>query len=224
MLKNGIIYKGPSQLDGTPIVAIGVWSGSNKKTGKVLQTYILVDGSNPLEASKTGSDYAICGDCTMRGEVTTDPARKIAKNRRCYVNLGQGVLIVYKSYIKGNYKPANPIELGRGRFVRSGPMATHPQCPTPYGTRCYPRRKLGRPTHTKNLGDQISPCNPPTLFKRRSPIGRRVVARFELYRTLNLLTPKMKHCAPHPKKPDDGFNVQLASYARDLLRPSLLLS
>lgn len=120
MLKSGIIYKGPSQLDGTPIVAIGVWSGSNKKTGKVLQTYILVDGINPLEASKTGADFAICGDCTMRGDVTTEPARKIAKNRRCYVNLGQGVLIVYKSYIKGNYTPANPIELGRGRFVRVG--------------------------------------------------------------------------------------------------------
>ncbi len=79
-----------------------------------------LQGINPLEASKTGADFAICGDCPMRGEVTTEPARKIAKNRRCYVNLGQGVLIVYKSYIKGNYTPANPVELGRGRFVRVG--------------------------------------------------------------------------------------------------------
>ena len=125
---------------------------------------------------------------------------------------------------KGTTSPRILLSWDAGVSLGSGPMATHPQCPTPYGTRCYPRRKLGRPTHTKNLGDQISPCNPPTLFKRRSPIGRRVVARFELYRTLNLLTPKMKHCAPHPKKPDDGFNVQLASYARDLLRPSPLLS
>lgn len=120
MLKSGIIYKGPSQLDGTPIVAIAMLSRTNPKVGFAVQTYILVDGITPLEASKNGADFSICGDCTMRGEVTTDPARKIAKNRRCYVNLGQGPTIVYKSYLKGNYKPADPVDLGRGRFVRVG--------------------------------------------------------------------------------------------------------
>ena len=56
----------------------------------------------------------------MRGEVTTDPARKQAKGRRCYVNLGQGVLIVFKSYLRGVYQPADPATIGRGRFVRVG--------------------------------------------------------------------------------------------------------
>ena len=119
-MNSGIIYKGPSVIDGQPIVAIAMFSKANTKTGPVVQTYILVDGIPPLEASKTGADVSICGNCIMRGDTTTDPKRKQAKNRRCYVNLGQGPTIVYKSYMKGNYKPANPVDLGRNRFVRVG--------------------------------------------------------------------------------------------------------
>ena len=119
-MKSAILYKGPSVIDGKPIVAIAMFSKANTKTGPVVQTYILVEGMPPLEASKTGADFSICGDCAFRGEITTDPERKQAKNRRCYVNLGQGPTIVYKSYVKGIYKPGDPREMGRGRFVRVG--------------------------------------------------------------------------------------------------------
>ena len=123
-MKSGIIYNGPSLLDGKPIVAIATWSKRNTKTGAVVQTYILRSDINPLEASKTGEDFSICGDCTMRGEVNDDPKRKQAKGRRCYVNLGQGVLIVYKSFLRGVYDMANTKAgrntLGRDRFVRVG--------------------------------------------------------------------------------------------------------
>jgi len=119
-MKNAIIYNGPSLLDGKHIVVIATYSNRNKKTGHVVQTYILRGDLNPLEASKTGEDFSICGNCTMRGEVTTDPQRKQAKGRRCYVNLGQGVLIVYKSYLRGVYKEGAARDMGRGRFVRVG--------------------------------------------------------------------------------------------------------
>ena len=119
-MKSGIIYNGPSLLDGKPIVVIATFSNRNTKTGAVVQTYILRSDINPLEASKTGEDFSICGDCTMRGEVNDDPKRKIAKARRCYVNLGQGVLIVYKSFLRGVYQIAQPRDIGRGRFVRVG--------------------------------------------------------------------------------------------------------
>jgi hypothetical protein len=120
--KSGIIYHGPSVIDGKPIVAIAMYSKANTKTGPVLQTYILVDGIPPLEASKNGADFSICGDCIMRGDTNKDPKRKQAKNRRCYVNLGQGPTIVYKSYLKGNYQPAfsSLAALGRNRFIRVG--------------------------------------------------------------------------------------------------------
>ena len=119
-MKSAIIYNGPSLLDGQPIVVIATYSNRNTKTGKVVQTYILRSDINPLEASKTGQDFSICGSCPMRGEVTTDPKRKIAKGRKCYVNLGQGVLIVFKSYKRGVYKEGSARDMGRDRFVRVG--------------------------------------------------------------------------------------------------------
>jgi len=119
-MQHAIIYNGPSLLDGKPIVVIATYSNRNTKTGKVVQTYILRSDISPLEASKTGEDFSICGSCPMRGEVTTDPKRKIAKGRKCYVNLGQGVLIVFKSYKRGVYKEGDPRTMGRDRFVRVG--------------------------------------------------------------------------------------------------------
>jgi len=123
-LRAGIIYRGPSQIDGLPIVAIATYSDRNTKTGKVLQTYIIRSDLSPLEASKSGQDFSICGDCKFRGEANSDPDRKQAKNRKCYVNLGQGPTIVYKSFIRGVYPIANDhasrVELGENRVVRLG--------------------------------------------------------------------------------------------------------
>ena len=119
-MKHAIIYNGPSLLDGQPIVVIATFSKRNKKTGTVLQTYILREDMNPLEASKTGADYSICGDCVMRGAPTTDPKRKQAMGRRCYVNLGQGVLIVWRAYKRGIYREGSARDMGRGRIVRVG--------------------------------------------------------------------------------------------------------
>lgn len=123
-MQNGIIYEGPSLYDGKPIVVIATWSKRNSKTGGVLQTYVLVRDVDPREASKSGSDYTICGTCPHRGETTADPARKIAKNRTCYVKLGQGVLIAWRSYQRGVYPIATTETdrkaLGAGRVVRIG--------------------------------------------------------------------------------------------------------
>ena len=123
-MKSGVIYRGPSRIDGKPIVVIATYSNRNSKTGAVVQTYIEREDINPLEASKTGEDESICGTCPLRGTPTTDPTRKIAQGRRCYVNLGQGVLIVWRAYHKGVYPdaqdPASRASLGRGRVVRCG--------------------------------------------------------------------------------------------------------
>jgi len=74
-MQSAIIYNGPSLLDGQPIVVIATYSNRNRKTGHVVQTYILLRDINPLEASKTGADYSICGDCIMRGTPNDDPRR-----------------------------------------------------------------------------------------------------------------------------------------------------
>lgn len=115
MSNGAIIYRGPSQLDGKPIVviAIGFTSGSsNSKTGNMIQTHILREDIAPTDAIKTGDDVSICGQCVHRGDGT-------GKGRTCYVNVGQGPLVVWKTYQAGKY----PVWDGQGvagRMVRLG--------------------------------------------------------------------------------------------------------
>lgn len=121
---SSIIYRGPSLIDGQPIVAVALIKSGNRKTGNMVQTYILRDGISPCEASKTGADYSICGDCPLRGIPTDNPKKKQAEKRGCYVVLGQGPTIVYKSIQRGIYPQISGHEaiaaLGRGRMVRLG--------------------------------------------------------------------------------------------------------
>lgn len=61
-----VIYEGPSVLDGAPIVAIAVTASDNRKTGNMVQTYILRRDVHPSEALRTGDDASIRGDCKHR--------------------------------------------------------------------------------------------------------------------------------------------------------------
>lgn len=132
--KTGVIYRGPSLLDGKPIVAIATYTASNRKTGAMLQTYILREDIAPLAASKSGEDESICGDCPMRGVVTDDPARSMAKDRGCYVRIEQGPTIVWKALHRGAYPyvtlMSDVTELGRGRMVRLGTYGDPAAVPT----------------------------------------------------------------------------------------------
>jgi hypothetical protein len=226
-MKSGIIYKGPSLLDGKPIVVIATFSKRNAKTGAVVQTYILVDGINPLEASKTGADFSICGNCAMRGEVTTDPNRKQAKNRRCYVNLGQGVLIVYKSFLRGVYAVADNIaarkSIGRGRFVRVGtygdpaavPAAVWEELLSEADTfTAYSHQSGWRPDIAMQSADDYHSAS---VIHWKA--GRRT---FRVIAELGHLDSKTKRFAQHQKKQGGAYNVPHASFAKDLPLPSPL--
>lgn len=113
-----VIYRGPSLLDGAPIVVIAITSkSSNSKTGKMLQTYIIRDDMSPLEAVRTGADFCICGDCKHRGIN--------GQKRTCYVNLGRGPGGVFKCFLRGGYpdisdNPEAVRALGIARTVRLG--------------------------------------------------------------------------------------------------------
>lgn len=112
-----IIYQGPSLIDGAPIVVVAVGlkvTSKNRKTGNMIQTHILRADIAPTAAIKTGLDSSICGDCKHRGDGT-------GKGRTCYVNVGQGPLMVWKTYRAGKYPEACDIAaIGRGRLVRIG--------------------------------------------------------------------------------------------------------
>ena len=102
-----IFYQGPSMIDGSPIVAIATLKSGNRKTGAMLQTWILCDnGKNPIENSRLGLDSSICGDCIHKGTPDSTKESGWATNRTCYVLLHQAPLSVYNAYLRGAYDQA----------------------------------------------------------------------------------------------------------------------
>jgi hypothetical protein len=119
---NGFIfYRGPSMIDGAPIVAIatgiaGRKSRNEKTGGGLIQTWILRDDMSPVDAVKAGADVSICGDCVHRGD-------GYGANRSCYVTVFQAPLVVWKSSRKGLYPELTAeaaADLLEGRMVRLG--------------------------------------------------------------------------------------------------------
>ena len=66
---SGIIWKGESQYDNSPIMLLATGEdkpSSNIKTGAMIQLWILRTDMPPVEAVKQNLDGAVCGECTMR--------------------------------------------------------------------------------------------------------------------------------------------------------------
>lgn len=132
-IKSSIIYSGPSLIDGSPIVVVAIIKPNNIKTGDMVQTYIIRSDIDPLTASKSGQDYAICGNCIHRGKPTNDPKKKQAVDRSCYVTLYHGPLQVFKAFKRGAYPTATPEEIkriGEARMVRLGTYGDPLACPS----------------------------------------------------------------------------------------------
>jgi hypothetical protein len=109
-----VLYEGPSQLDGKPIIVILVGlarRSKNPKTGNMLQTHILRRDVDPIRAKLEGKDSTICGDC---------PHRELGT---CYVNVTQAPLAVWRAWKKRKYPRFNVRKhaaLFVGRFLRLG--------------------------------------------------------------------------------------------------------
>lgn len=115
-----IAYEGPSALDGAPIVVVvtGLRGSSNRKTGSMVQTFILRTDVHPLEALKTGADESICGSCEHRPIL----ARQSGK-APCYVDVSKAPANVWKAYRRGRYLKAPTHVIARaiaGRVLRIG--------------------------------------------------------------------------------------------------------
>jgi hypothetical protein len=124
-LKSALIYKGPSELDGKPIIVIAVAKSSNSKTGNMVQTFIMREDIHPVEALQQGEDESVCGDCLARP----------ANGGWCYVRVEQSVAGVWKCFHKmpnaraksgffAGYAEATSAEdiqaFGNGRAIRLG--------------------------------------------------------------------------------------------------------
>ncbi len=130
MSRGVVLYRGPSLIDGDPIVAIASWRSTNSKTGDIPQVWILREDMPPMRAIRSGADRSICGDCPLRGRVVDD--RNVG--RACYVVVHQAPTSVWLAYRRGVYRDVGRAQLGRlftGAFVRLGaygdPAAVPPE-------------------------------------------------------------------------------------------------
>ena len=97
-----VFYRGPSQFDGAPIVAIALFGrSSNRKTGAMVQTYIIRADVAPIDAVQLGLDRSACGSCALRALVGAGFV-----GRKCYVEVGRGPTMVGGAFQRGRYAPA----------------------------------------------------------------------------------------------------------------------
>lgn len=124
-LKRGyVIFKGPSKLDGRPIVVIATMKSANKKTGPMVQTWVIRSRISPVRMISLGLDYTICGTCIHSANVAKQKTRN-PWERDCYVNVAQAPQAVYRTFKAGKYPdiskdPAAIAALGIGREIRLG--------------------------------------------------------------------------------------------------------
>lgn len=106
-----LLYRGMSLLDpSSEIVVLGTKNSSNRKTGPMLQTWILRADIDPVRAVTRGTDTAICGTCPHRGDGH--------KNRSCYVSVGQGPR---QAWLGAKSSALNdPAAYAAGEYVRLG--------------------------------------------------------------------------------------------------------
>lgn len=87
-----VAYRGPSMLDGKPIVVVASFADdvrkANEKTGRMVQTWILRADVLPTEAAHAGTDASVCGPCPLRGKVLPTASGSTRNfGRSCYVVL-----------------------------------------------------------------------------------------------------------------------------------------
>jgi len=96
------------------VIATGFESPSdNRKTGPMIQIWILVRSMDPVRAIQEGLDRLICGSCVHRGNGD-------GSGRSCYVNVGQAPLGIWRAWKAGAYLPLPSISVFAGRRVRFG--------------------------------------------------------------------------------------------------------
>lgn len=124
---HGILYRGPSMLDGAPILAIGTYreTATNRKTGAMVQTWIIRADVDPIQAIASGADVSVCGQCPARGPTASETigAPGIYRERSCCPNVGQAPLAVFRAAVRGSYRLLghdDTARIGEGRMVRLG--------------------------------------------------------------------------------------------------------
>ena len=107
-ITSGIVYEGPSMLDGAPIVAVITdldGSSANPKTAGLAQLWIMRSDVAPMDALRTGKDGSVCGVGEHACKHSSVANGGVAG---CYVAVFFGPRSVYECYRKGGYTTLSP--------------------------------------------------------------------------------------------------------------------
>jgi hypothetical protein len=128
-----LLYDGPSEFNGKRVGVIARLGSSNRKTGGMVETYVLVYDVAPDEAARKGLDAAVCGGCPKR---LTLARRERTRRKKagesdpvpsCYVILVRGAVQAWNAWMEGRALPMDLGVLARMAPVRVGsygdPMA-----------------------------------------------------------------------------------------------------
>jgi hypothetical protein len=124
-----VVWQGPSLIDKEPLVVVanGFRNQSmNRKTGPMVQVYILREDVPPWGAIMHGQDHSICGDCKFRA------TGSLGSGRTCYVQVWPYVETIWKTYRRGSYIPLCDHEGDPffAKFVRIGTYGDPAAVPT----------------------------------------------------------------------------------------------
>lgn len=114
-----VLYKGPSMIDGEPIVALATGidrPSSNRKTGDMIQTWIMRADLSPIVAAGLGADFSVCGACPHRGD-------GYGNQRSCYVVIAQAPTSAWMAWSRAGQPSASlasVVERCAGRMIRLG--------------------------------------------------------------------------------------------------------
>ena len=120
-----VLYRGPSVLDGSPIVVVLSCvrrPSRNGKTGDALQLWILRADMSPPEAHRRGLDQGVCGDCVHRSLAS-------GGGGTCYVKVALAPAAVWRAWSAGRYAEG-PLPDLTGRNVRLAKERARPR-PSP---------------------------------------------------------------------------------------------
>lgn len=108
-----LVWEGYSRLTGrlddTVRLILADSKSQNRKTGNMVQAFILAKETAPHERVKAGEDTLICGNCPFRA------------GAGCYVNVGQAPASTWRAHVKRDFATLPEIaKRVSGRMVRLG--------------------------------------------------------------------------------------------------------
>jgi hypothetical protein len=103
-----ILYRGPSRIDGKPIVLVATGiadESTNGKTGAMIQTWIMREDIAPHHAIKTGDGASVCGDCPSQPatDAQKESGDETAGSGACYVLVFQAPRNIWQTMHRGRY-------------------------------------------------------------------------------------------------------------------------